>query len=109
MTQLVQVIGNKLKIESYFTLSFVLARLQISVTLLGNLLLCSKLVKEILKRCATQLLVTLYKIPRFESVDDFLYKVATVRGKLKKGGIVDIEAAARIVLHDWNEGAVIFF
>lgn len=63
--------------------------------------------KEILKLCSTQLLVTLYKIPSFESVDDFLYKVATVKGKLKKGGIVDIEAAARIVLHDWNEGEVI--
>lgn len=64
-----------------------------------------KIVKEILKLCPTQMLVTLYKIPSFEAVDDFLYKVATVRGKLKKGGLVDIEAAARIVLHDWNEGA----
>ena len=63
--------------------------------------------KEILKLCSTQMLVTLYKIPSFEGVDDFLYKVATVRGKLKKGGLVDIEAAARIVLHDWNEGEVI--
>lgn len=66
-------------------------------------------VKEILKLCPTQMLVTLYKIPSFEVVDDFLYKVATVRGKLKKGGLVDIEAAARIVLHDWNEGAVTSF
>ena len=60
--------------------------------------------KEILKLCPARLLVTLYKIPSFDSVDDFLQKVATVRGKLKKGGIVDIEAAARIILHDWNEG-----
>ncbi|KAL1211918.1 Guanine nucleotide-binding protein-like NSN1 [Cardamine amara subsp. amara] len=66
-------------------------------------------VKEILNRCPTPTLVTLYKIPSFESVDDFLYKVATVRGKLKKGGIVDIEAAARIVLHDWNEGKIPYY
>ncbi|ESQ37124.1 hypothetical protein EUTSA_v10002456mg [Eutrema salsugineum] len=66
-------------------------------------------VKEILKLCSTQMLVTLYKIPSFESVDDFLYKVATVRGKLKKGGLVDIEAAARIVLHDWNEGKIPYY
>ncbi|CAN8260193.1 unnamed protein product [Cochlearia groenlandica] len=66
-------------------------------------------VKEILKLCPTQMLVTLYKIPSFESVDDFLYKVATVRGKLKKGGLVDIEAAARIVLHDWNEGKIPYY
>ncbi|KAF3528547.1 hypothetical protein DY000_02043720 [Brassica cretica] len=66
-------------------------------------------VKEILKLCSTQILVTLYKIPSFEGVDDFLYKVATVRGKLKKGGLVDTEAAARIVLHDWNEGKIPFY
>ena len=50
------------------------------------------------------MLVTLYKLPSFDSVDDFLRKVATVRGKLKKGGVVDVGAAARIVLHDWNQG-----
>lgn len=61
-------------------------------------------VKEILNRCPADLLISLYKLPSFDSVDDFLQKVATVRGKLKKGGIVDVEAAARIVLHDWNEG-----
>lgn len=61
-------------------------------------------VKEILKLCPAKLLVTLYKIPSFDSVDDFLQKVATLRGKLKKGGVVDTEAAAKIVLHDWNQG-----
>lgn len=65
--------------------------------------------KEILKLCPENLLVTLYKIPTFDSVDDFLQKVATARGKLKKGGIVDISAAAKIVLHDWNEGMYFFF
>lgn len=61
-------------------------------------------VKEILKLCPARQLVTLYKIPDFDSVDDLLLKVATVRGRLKKGGVVDVDAAARIVLHDWNEG-----
>jgi nuclear GTP-binding protein len=66
-------------------------------------------VKEILKLCPARVLVSLYKIPSFESVDDFLQIVATVRGKLKKGGIVDIDAAARIVLHDWNEGKIPYY
>ncbi|XP_027363054.1 guanine nucleotide-binding protein-like NSN1 [Abrus precatorius] len=66
-------------------------------------------VKEILKLCPARLLVTLYKIPSFDTVDDFLQVVATVRGKLKKGGIVDIDAAARIVLHDWNEGKIPYY
>ena len=50
------------------------------------------------------MLVTLYKLPSFDLVDDFLQKVATVRGKLKKGGVVDVETAERIGLHDWNQG-----
>ncbi|KAK7279101.1 hypothetical protein RJT34_24145 [Clitoria ternatea] len=66
-------------------------------------------VKEILKLCQARLLVTLYKIPSFDSVDEFLQMVATVRGKLRKGGIVDIDAAARIVLHDWNEGKIPYY
>ena len=49
-------------------------------------------------------MVTLYKVPSFDSVDDFLQKVAMARGKFKKGGVVDIDVTARIVLHDWNEG-----
>ena len=70
------------------------------------------LVKEILSLCPHEKLLSLYKVPSFSSVDDFLQKVATLRGKLKKGGVVDVEAAARIVLHDWNEGmgvCLIFF
>ncbi|KAI3772898.1 hypothetical protein L6452_04092 [Arctium lappa] len=66
-------------------------------------------VKEILKLCPAQMLVTLYKLSSFDSVDDFLFKVATLRGKLKKGGIVDINATARIVLHDWNEGKIPYY
>ncbi|KAI4356226.1 hypothetical protein L6164_000265 [Bauhinia variegata] len=66
-------------------------------------------VKEILKLCPARLLVTIYKIASFDSVDDFLQKVASVRGKLKKGGLVDVEAAARIILHDWNEGKIPYY
>ncbi|CAD6213538.1 unnamed protein product [Miscanthus lutarioriparius] len=66
-------------------------------------------VKEVLSICPHEKLLSLYKVPNFSSVDDFLQKVATVRGKLKKGGVVDVEAAARIVLHDWNEGKIPYF
>ncbi|GAV70681.1 MMR_HSR1 domain-containing protein/GN3L_Grn1 domain-containing protein [Cephalotus follicularis] len=66
-------------------------------------------VKEILKLCPARQLVVIYKLPSFDSVDDFLQRVATVRGKLKKGGVMDVEAAARIVLHDWNEGKIPYY
>ncbi|XP_068652378.1 guanine nucleotide-binding protein-like NSN1 [Aristolochia californica] len=66
-------------------------------------------VREILRLCPSEKLMSLYKLPSFSSVDEFLHKVATVRGKLKKGGIVDIQAAAKIVLHDWNEGKIPYY
>ncbi|KAD3338406.1 hypothetical protein E3N88_33927 [Mikania micrantha] len=66
-------------------------------------------VMEILKLCPAETLVTLYKIPSFTSVDDFLSKVANVRGKLKKGGSLDTVAAARIILRDWNEGLIQYY
>lgn len=66
-------------------------------------------VKEIFKLCPAKTLVMLYRIPSFDSVDDFLHNVATARGKLKKGGTVDVDAAARIVLHDWNEGRIPYY
>ncbi|XP_010274283.1 PREDICTED: guanine nucleotide-binding protein-like NSN1 [Nelumbo nucifera] len=66
-------------------------------------------VKEILKLCPAKTLITIYKLQNFDTVDDFLQKVASVRGKLKKGGAVDVDAAARIVLHDWNEGKIPYY
>ncbi|MQM05004.1 hypothetical protein Taro_037805 [Colocasia esculenta] len=66
-------------------------------------------VKEILRLCPAERLMSVYKLPKFSSVDDFLQKVASLRGKLKKGGILDTEAAARIVLHDWNEGKIHYY
>ncbi|KAK1302899.1 hypothetical protein QJS10_CPB12g00233 [Acorus calamus] len=66
-------------------------------------------VKEILDLCPAERLMSLYKLPSFSTVDEFLQRVATVRGKLKKGGVVDVEAAARIVLHDWNEGKIPYY
>ncbi|UZJ54633.1 hypothetical protein CBS101457_003953 [Exobasidium rhododendri] len=39
---------------------------------------------------------------------DFLLRVALMRGKLGKGGIADLDGAAKIVLHDWNIGRISF-
>lgn len=66
-------------------------------------------VKEIIKLCPEDKLLSIYNVSQFKSAEEFLQQVATLRGKLKKGGVVDMEAAARIVLHDWNEGMAYFF
>ena len=66
-------------------------------------------VSEIVKRCPDKQLMTIYKVPAFESTDQFLQHVALVRGKLKKGGTVDVQAAAKVVLQDWNDGRIPFY
>ena len=66
-------------------------------------------VTEILKRCPKKQLMTLYRIPDYKDADTFLINVATVRGKLKKGGTIDATAAAKIVLQDWNDGKIPYY
>ena len=66
-------------------------------------------ISEICKRCPKKQLMGLYRIPAYDSVDDFLIQVAGVRGKLKGGGTVDVVAAAKIVLQDWNDGKIPYF
>ena len=66
-------------------------------------------ISEICKRCPQKQLMSLYRIPAYDSVDEFLIQVAGVRGKLKRGGTVDVVAAAKIVLQDWNDGKIPYF
>ncbi|KAG5567313.1 hypothetical protein RHGRI_002768 [Rhododendron griersonianum] len=91
------------KAESFPSCTFLEAQPRQAASWAWQSILASKevmeKVKEILKLCPARVLVSLYKLPSFDSVDDFLQKVATVRGKLKKGGIVDVKSTARIVLH----------
>lgn len=63
-------------------------------------------VKEILRLCPHEKMMSIYRIPSFQSPDEFLQQVAQVRGKLKKGGVMDLTAAAKLVLKDWNEGKI---
>lgn len=66
-------------------------------------------VSEILARVPAKQLMSVYKVAAFDGVDSFLQQVANARGKLKRGGVVDVEAAARIVLQDWNEGRIPYY
>ena len=63
----------------------------------------------ILDRCDREQLMLLYQIPAFISTDQFLHHLATRQGKLRKGGLPNIEAAARIVLQDWNAGKIPYY
>ena len=47
-----------------------------------------------------------YCIPDFADVQEFLSHIARRHGRLKKGGLPDVDAAAKVVLHDWNRWGV---
>ncbi|TPX58124.1 hypothetical protein PhCBS80983_g03353 [Powellomyces hirtus] len=66
-------------------------------------------VEVIVGRCKPEQLMNLYNVPVFADTRDFLVQVARQRGKLRKGGIPDLENAARAVLQDWNSGRIPFY
>lgn len=50
-----------------------------------------------------------YVIPKFETTLEFLQHLARRQGRLKKGGIPDSDAAAKIVLQDWLDGRLSYY
>ncbi|CAG8484643.1 10035_t:CDS:2 [Ambispora leptoticha] len=68
-----------------------------------------KPVDMIVSRCNREQLAKKYDITMFNDTNDFLILVARQRGRLKKGGIPDLKAAAKSVLQDWNSGKIPFY
>jgi hypothetical protein len=66
-------------------------------------------IELIIKRTAPEQLMYLYAIPRFQDTNEFLCHIARRQGKLKKGGIPNVDAAAKSVLIDWNQGKIPFY
>ena len=68
-------------------------------------------VAAILEKCPAQYLMQLYCISKFPPNDiiKFLSLVAQATGKLKKGGVPNVDAAARSILHDWNNGKIKYY
>jgi len=70
---------------------------------------CTLPIQAILKRCTHAQLSQIYNIPPFTNYVEFLHKVATKRGKLRPGGVPDIETAAQVVFYDWNSGKIPYY
>ncbi|CAH7671226.1 nucleolar GTP-binding protein 2 [Phakopsora pachyrhizi] len=74
-------------------------------------------VSLILERCKPEHLMLLYNIPTFNfpgqtdesRMKEFLIQVARSRGRIRKGGIPDLEGSARGVLRDWNMGRIPYY
>ncbi|CAB3994657.1 guanine nucleotide-binding -like 3 homolog [Paramuricea clavata] len=66
-------------------------------------------VETILKRCNKRQVMEKYRIPDYDDTQQFLGELAKKMGKLKKGGVPDVNAAAKAVLGDWNNGKIVFY
>ncbi|KAK4053426.1 nuclear GTP-binding protein nug1 [Microbotryomycetes sp. JL201] len=67
-------------------------------------------VELILQRCKKEHLQMLYNIPSFENtVTAFLLQVARSKGRLRKGGVPDLDGTAKSVVRDWVAGRIPYY
>merc|ERR1712002_818889 len=69
----------------------------------------SQVVDRILARCTTQQIMLQYGVPNFQDASELLTLMAQKMGRLKKGGIPDVEKAAFKVVEDWNTGKIRYY
>ncbi|OLY79343.1 Guanine nucleotide-binding protein-like 3-like protein [Smittium mucronatum] len=63
----------------------------------------------VIKRCNSDNLAAKYDILPFASPTEFLVQLAKKSGRFKRGGIPDLDSAARIILNDWNTGKIPYY
>ena len=64
----------------------------------------------VLKRAPPAALVAHYRLPGSPTTPtDLLAALAAARGKLRPGGAPDLDAAARVLVHDWAGGRIPYF
>ena len=66
-------------------------------------------VGRILQKVPSIKIREIYGIEEFTDAISCLGNLARKRGKLKKGGVTDIEAAGKIILHDWVTGKIPYY
>jgi len=66
-------------------------------------------VASILRRCSKHQMMLHYNVPDFKDANEFLALLAKRFGKLKKGGVPDVNRAGKQVLQDWNHGKITFY
>ncbi|KAG1652807.1 Guanine nucleotide-binding protein-like 3 [Nymphon striatum] len=65
--------------------------------------------KVVFQRASTDQLMMHYNIQEFSTFEEFLTLISIKRGMLKKGGIPDINKAAKTVIMDWNFGRIKYY
>ncbi|CAH1405445.1 unnamed protein product [Nezara viridula] len=63
----------------------------------------------ILQRVTKDQMMQQYAIGDYDTPEEFFATKAKRQGKYKKGGVVDLEAAARGLIEDWNRGRIRYY
>ncbi|XP_018555492.1 nucleolar GTP-binding protein 2 [Lates calcarifer] len=63
----------------------------------------------VLERAKPEYIQKTYRIPTWDTAEDFLEKLAFRTGKLLKGGEPDRATVSKMVLNDWQRGRIPFF
>ncbi|XP_068592091.1 nucleolar GTP-binding protein 2 [Cebidichthys violaceus] len=63
----------------------------------------------VLERAKPEYIQKTYRIPTWNSPEEFLEKLAMRTGKLMKGGEPDLSTVSKMVLNDWQRGRIPFF
>ncbi|GAB6021291.1 Guanine nucleotide-binding protein-like 3 [Chamberlinius hualienensis] len=66
-------------------------------------------VEAILRRTTVQQMMEHYNIAKFSSTMEFLNNLAHKRGRLKAGGVGNVEEVAKCVVNDWAKGKITFY
>ena len=74
----------------------------------------NELVGCILKKTSVHVLRKVYRIDEgivwdWDDIGAFLLVIAKTCGKLRKGGVYDLEGAARTIIQDWNNAKIPFY
>ena len=68
-----------------------------------------KAVQVILQRIDKEFLLRFYRVADFYNYKEFLVNVGKAKGKFKKGGVVDLNLTARMIVQDWNAGRLNYY
>lgn len=65
--------------------------------------------KDVLERAKKHHIINTYEITEWEDHIDFMTQLAHKTGKLLKKGEPDLNAVAKLILHDWIRGKIPYF
>lgn len=66
-------------------------------------------VRTVVSLVSKEELMKIYHIDYFDDYKDFMIKVASIRGRLKKKGVLNLEETAKIVIQDWCRGKIPYY